>query len=126
MSRADRLRQLRELAGRLELLPASEERDRMLTKVRARVVDVDTGDSPGQFVAARPARRRAVDARRAEPTRAKPSTGGRARPSRPGDPVATLASSDELPLEELLSLAEPASGVPPRGGHGAWERGLRG
>jgi len=42
MSSADRLSQLRELIGRLELLPATEERDSVLRKVRARAVDVDT------------------------------------------------------------------------------------
>ena len=38
-----RLRRLRELLARIEQLPASSERERMLGEVRARVVDVDIG-----------------------------------------------------------------------------------
>jgi hypothetical protein len=37
---------LRELLARIEQLPASSERERMLGEVRARVVDVDTGVTP--------------------------------------------------------------------------------
>ena len=46
MSTEHRLRRLRELLARIEQLPASSERERMLGEVRARVVDVDTGVTP--------------------------------------------------------------------------------
>jgi hypothetical protein len=46
MSSEHRLRRLRELLARIEQLPASSERERMLSEVRARVVDVDTGVTP--------------------------------------------------------------------------------
>jgi hypothetical protein len=131
MSSADRLRQLRDLAGRLEQLPATEERDRMLRKVRERAVDVDTGDTTRPFLASRPARKRADAAggRLAEPACEAPSTGWRSRPSRPrpGDPVATLPSNDILVAGELLCLDDvPAAGASSPRTRGAWERGLRG
>jgi len=40
----DRLKRLKDLVERLERLPASPERDRVLGEVRARAVDVDTGE----------------------------------------------------------------------------------
>ena len=46
MSSEHRLQRLRELLARIEQLPASSERERMLGEVRARVVDVDTGVTP--------------------------------------------------------------------------------
>ena len=48
----DRLMRLKDLVERLERLPASPERDRVLGEVRARAVDVDTGEqtSPMKFV----------------------------------------------------------------------------
>jgi hypothetical protein len=46
MNDRERLDQLRELLERLERMPASAGRDRTLAKVRARVVDVETGTPP--------------------------------------------------------------------------------
>jgi hypothetical protein len=37
---------LKQLAARLEQLPASPERERMLSEVRSRAVDLDTGVAP--------------------------------------------------------------------------------
>jgi hypothetical protein len=130
MSSADRLRQLRELEGRLELLPATEERDSMLRKVRARAVDVDTGVPSTPFAVSHTPRRRpdTVDARLAKPACDAPSTGWRSRPSRSraGDVAATLRSNDVLAPGEVLSLEDlPAPDAPART-RGAWERGLRG
>src|SRR5215218_10103554 len=53
-SREHRLKRLRELRDRLERMPASAERDRMLQEVRARVVDVDTGVTPRPMLPADP------------------------------------------------------------------------
>ena len=41
-----RLERLRDLATRLEQLPASDARERMLAEVRSRAVDLDTGVKP--------------------------------------------------------------------------------
>ena len=46
VSSEHRLRRLRELLARIEQLPASSETERMLREIRARVVDVDTGETP--------------------------------------------------------------------------------
>ena len=43
---SERLKRLRDLLDQLERLPPSAEQERMLREVRARVVDVDTGESP--------------------------------------------------------------------------------
>src|SRR3954451_9717403 len=46
MKDRDRLEQLRALLARLERMPASAEREWMLGEVRARAVDVETGEKP--------------------------------------------------------------------------------
>jgi hypothetical protein len=46
MNDRERLEQLHGLLGRLERMPASPERDAILNKVRARAVDVETGERP--------------------------------------------------------------------------------
>jgi hypothetical protein len=136
MSSAERVRNLRDLADRLVRLPATEERDSMLRKVRARAVDLDTGVTtrPGLSGAARK-RGAAVAIPVAEPEVARAGTNGwhprTARWNLPavGDRVAMLRSSDVLPAGERLTLeAAPAPEAPALGprGHGAWERGLRG
>jgi hypothetical protein len=43
---ARRVKRLRDLVDLLERLPASEDRDRLLSEVRSRAVDVDTGVTP--------------------------------------------------------------------------------
>src|SRR6266508_3167228 len=43
---ARRVKRLKELVDLLERLPASPDRDRMLSEVRSRAVDVDTGVTP--------------------------------------------------------------------------------
>ena len=43
---AERVKRLKDLADLLERLPASPERDRVLSEVRSRAVDVDTGVTP--------------------------------------------------------------------------------
>jgi len=43
---AERVRRLKDLVDRLERLPASEDRDRVLREVRSRAVDIDTGVTP--------------------------------------------------------------------------------
>ena len=46
---ADRLERLRMLVGKLERLPASTQREWMLSEARARMVDVETGEATRAF-----------------------------------------------------------------------------
>jgi hypothetical protein len=41
-----RVKRLKDMVDRIERLPASEARDRLLSEVRSRAVDVDTGVTP--------------------------------------------------------------------------------
>jgi hypothetical protein len=43
---AERVKRLKDLVEKLERLPPSADRDRMLSEVRSRAVDVDTGVTP--------------------------------------------------------------------------------
>ena len=49
-----RLERLRDLATRLERLPPSDARERMLAEVRSRAVDVDTGVEPRAMLPVEP------------------------------------------------------------------------
>jgi hypothetical protein len=150
MSRTHRLKRLTELLDQLERLPPSAERDRMLREVRARFVDVDTGEAPSALpplfaekpthVADPPRRiRRApnlvaptradeVGRRRATPVRepAQPVQSadrgpGGASPGA-GDPL-TAATDELLFLDDSAWLSPSDSRPEPVP---AWRRGLRG
>ena len=129
-----RVQRLRELVARLEQLPSSEERDRVLAEVRARTVDVDTGETPRAMLP--------VDPAVLTPELLKPTPGARrAGFVAPYEPppariVATEAPADVpaaaklnellrlLAIDEQLSLEDvpaPSPQAPRR-----WERGLRG
>ena len=84
MTRAGRVKRLRDLIAEIELLPVSPERDRLLSEFRSRAVDVDTGVAPRAML---PMAESAP-----EPVRA---PAGRAE--RPDDPfwVAEWLSSDD-------------------------------
>lgn len=130
-SNGQRLKKLRDLLDRIERLPASAERERMLREVRARVVDVDTGVVPRAMLP--------TDAESSQPPAAplarvpRPITAQPAvqpRPPVPAPrPVAAPPPVDASPLApgELLSLDDPAP-VMPRPARTAvpWARGLRG
>jgi hypothetical protein len=127
-SSEQRLKRLRELIGQLERLPPSAERERMLREVRARAVDIDTGEQPS---AMRPAaldpveRVLGYESRRARaiPPREQPTP----VPEAPTEPVPVddtpvTATDDWLP-DNVLSLDDsPSLAV----GAGSWRRGLRG
>jgi hypothetical protein len=123
-----RVKRLRDLIGRLERLPPSAERDRMLREVRARAVDVDTGEQPSAMrpVAPDPVERAlGYEARRprAIPPRERPSP-VREAPSEPvpaGD--APVTGADDWLPDDVLSLDDSASLA---GAAGPWRRGLRG
>jgi hypothetical protein len=116
VSGEQRLERLKELVGRLEQLPGSEERDRVLGEVRARAVDLDTGVTPRAMLEVtfvsphldRPARR--------------PSRSGALRvPAPVAATVAVIQSIAAMPaVDDRLSLED--SPLP----DADWKRGLRG
>jgi hypothetical protein len=114
---AERVKRLKDLVDRLERLPASEDRDRVLREVRSRAVDVDTGVKPRAMLPVR------------EPILAEPAP-KRVRitrmPAPPPSPRPVQVDSGEwFSMDELLSLEDTppptaAQDVP------AWTLGLRG
>jgi hypothetical protein len=126
-----RLDRLRDTAARLERLPASPERDRVLGEVRARIVDLDTGFTPQPM---RPAEEDPIDApappaRRTlrKPERAAVADAAPAAPPEPEPPAPdaedTLESiGDRLSLEDASQPTDPDDPDDDR----AWRRGLRG
>jgi hypothetical protein len=128
-SSEQRLKRLRELIGQLERLPPSAERERMLREVRARAVDIDTGEQPS---AMRPAaldpleRVLGYESRRARaiPPREQPTPPVREAPTEPVpvDETPVTATDDWLP-DDVLSLDDSSSLAV---GAGSWRRGLRG
>ena len=46
MAMGRRVKRLRELVDQIERLPASDDRDRLLSEIRSRAVDVETGTTP--------------------------------------------------------------------------------
>lgn len=149
-----RLIRLRALIGKLERLPASTQRERALTEVRARIVDVETGEVPRAMrpVEEPAAGSRAVPARPvadepvSKPKRT-PATARRERaqalrqpivePAPPIPPASTGtpprpadASQSSLGSDGLLWLEDQADEDPEKDGGGAdeapWRRGLRG
>ncbi len=125
MSSKDRLVRLRQLVGRLEQLPDSPERDRMLGEVRARAVDLDTGVTPRAMLPVdmtqviRDDKPRAAPAPVPAPPRP-PANVVRVAAPAPRAAQPTTVSIDLLAGEERLSLEE--SSAPHRG----WQHGLRG
>lgn len=139
MSTEHRLRRLRELLARIEQLPASSERERMLGEVRARVVDVDTGVRPRAMLpvdlvptpATNPGLPRARAPKAVASTRADRDLGPRTAA------VGLSAAEDRdwllspVATHEVLSLddsAELSAAGEARVGHDRrpWTRGLRG
>ena len=140
MDTAPRVKRLRELVAQMELLPASPNRDRMLSELRSRAVDVDTGVKPRAILPLRepepePA---PIPVRRPQRDRA---PGVTPRESAPPVEVARLASAagcskglhepfmvdERLSLEDALRSSQPPPvrmrgdrAVPP------WTLGLRG
>ncbi len=127
-----RVQRLRDLIAQLESLPASPERDRLLSEFRSRAVDVDTGVTPRAILPMRePAPAPRVDGRSVTRMAPPPPAPAHARPAAPP----THAENLDEPFgdAEWLSLDDslPAS-PPPRGGSRGdrvvppWTLGLRG
>ena len=132
LSSEQRLKRLRDLLDQLERLPPSADRERMLREVRARVVDVDTGESPRAMLPvdldavptadpgppARPAPRPASRPRTVSAP--KPAAPIRVAPREPVARTSTDVPADRPPAGDLLSLDDAPSTA------GPWTRGLRG
>jgi hypothetical protein len=136
MDTARRVKRLRDLVAQLELLPASPDRDRMLSEFRSRAVDLDTGVQPRAILPLREPAAAPVPVRRPQRDRAP-----RVTPAESAPPVesARLASAagcskglhepstvdERLSLDDALQSSEP---LRMRGGRPIppWTLGLRG
>jgi hypothetical protein len=133
MSAGERLKRLRDLVDRLERLPASPERDRLLADARGRVVDVDTGEQPGPLRVAEPPAADAPVAPVPRPVPAPPQRRVAAPRPAAADPAPTVPrpadAGDPADWDLLgeLSLDDSPSGDPPDDdGPPPWRLGLRG
>ena len=132
---AQRIKRLKDLVDLLERLPASPDRDRVLSEVRSRAVDLDTGVTPREMLPVRepslppvlpklPKRDRASSITRTAP---RPFPATRLARSR----FASAASTDleqALCLDERLSLEDsPLPYVRAKGDRAVppWTFGLR-
>ena len=142
MATGRRVLRLRAMADQIERLPASPDRDRLLSEVRSRAVDVDTGMMPRALLplrepapepepVSRPAKReRAKVIRRVTPRTPAPS------PEMPRLDSARLSSTADPAKDEQwpvlgghLSLEDTSQPQSLVGGHRAvppWTLGLRG
>jgi hypothetical protein len=119
----DRVKRLKDLVDRLERLPASPDRDRVLSEVRSRAVDVDTGVAPRAMLPLREPMPELVLPKRPRPSR-KPYTAPPPIevPGPAKDLEDTLWANARLSLEESPLPQDRAQGdrdVRP------WTRGLR-
>ena len=126
---AERVKRLKELVDRLERLPASEDRDRVLSEVRSRAVDLDTGETPRAMLPIRepipPPRVIAEPA--PKPYRPRRLAPPPARPAAPALPAAAASRDEWLSLGALLSLDDsPEPDVQAPGAVPPWTLGLRG
>ena len=130
---ANRITRLKDLVDQLERLPASPDRDRVLSEVRSRAVDLDTGVMPRAMLPVRepepppvlPKRRRASSITRTAP--APPPLAVEVARSLIV-PIASTGREEVVCLDERLSLED--SPLPYVGAHGRavppWTLGLRG
>jgi hypothetical protein len=100
---ADRVKRLKDLIDLVMRLPESPDRDRLLSEVRSRAVDLDTGVTPRAMLPVRepapvPVAPRAPKRRAAMPP-APPRTPSRA----PAQPASALGSATDLEWDKVLS-----------------------
>jgi len=136
-----RVKRLKDMVDRIERLPASEARDRLLSEVRSRAVDIDTGVTPRAMLPLRepapppmlrwPQKRKKTTIIRqvatqppspaVEPARRSATAKRRTEPQQP------VRLDDRLSLEDTLQRA-PVPFVRVRGNRSVppWTFGLRG
>jgi hypothetical protein len=120
---AERVKRLKDLSDMVMQLPESPERDRLLSEVRSRAVDVDTGFTPRAML---PLREPAPAPMATEPKRRTVSQ-PRWTPSPPRAPGVSEPTWDEvlgqavrLSLDDAPGASSPAHDARP------WTLGLRG
>lgn len=131
---AERVKRLKDLVDRLERLPPSPDRDRVLSEVRSRAVDVDTGVTPRAMLPIReptpalvvvrpPKRDRASGIRRTAPLPPAPAVElARSATGAAKDPEQALWAGERLSLED-----SPLPHIRARGDRTVrpWTHGLR-
>ena len=141
MTTGRRIRRLKDIVEQIERLPASEVRDRLLSEVRSRAVDVDTGVTPRAMLPLRepapppqlrrpPQRDRAAIIRGEAPQPPTPAVEPAYRSSAAGrgkEPQPSVGLEDRLSLEDTLQLS-PLPYIRVRGNRtvAPWTFGLRG
>jgi len=141
MATGRRVQRLRDMVDQIERLPDSPDRDRLLSEVRSRAVDLDTGVTPRAMLPLREPAPALVPARPATRDRAKiikrvmsrapaPAVELAGPSSAPGPsrtPEQSFLLDDRLSLEDRLQLS-PLPDVRVRGNRVAppWTFGLRG
>jgi hypothetical protein len=122
---AERVKRLKDLSDMVMRLPESPERDRLLSEVRSRVVDVDTGVTPRAMLPLREPVSAPIAAMPKRRTAARP----RWAPAPPTFPRISEPAWDEVLGETAhLSLDDSRDASPPHDGRTArpWTLGLRG
>ena len=132
---AERVKRLKDLVELLERLPSSPDRDRVLSEVRSRAVDLDTGVTPRAMLPVREPAPPPVLPKLRKRDRASIITGTVLSPPPVDEPAGTRfasgASTDleqAVCLDERLSLEDsPLADVRARDGRAVppWTRGLR-
>ena len=138
MTTERRVARLKEMVARIERLPPSPERDRLLYGLRSRAVDLDTGATP-QAISPPPEparvphprktskRNTASNAKRTAPPAPAVEHPPHTAPGSKSREVPSPPASEDFSFEDPLPL-EPLPHVLGRGGRAVppWTRGLRG
>lgn len=98
---ANRIKRLKDLVDRLERLPASPDRDRVLMEARSRAVDLDTGETPRAMPVRQPT---PAPIAHKPPTRQRPAGAARRVPCAPA-PAPVEPAPPELELAPHASAA---------------------
>jgi hypothetical protein len=142
MATGRRVKRLKDLVDQIERLPESPERDRLLSEIRSRAVDIETGVTPRAMLPLREPEPPPVPIWAPNHDRAAGITPLAPRPPAAADtdpqPASTAGRSQDKeesvwPVEGLLSLEDPLQRSPlpyvrARGDRRIppWARGLRG
>src|SRR5689334_10160460 len=124
MNHRDRLKQVRALRDRLERLPPSPERDRILADVRSRVVDLESGNrtAPMRPIVdenVEPPKPARAPAPKPSPPRVRPAPKPQPQQVRQAPSFVTVVSDRSAPLPEgvLLNFDDEPAPTEPGGTH---------